>query len=178
MYFILGWINSSTPPATNSNLLVDAQLIKNDNRLEISDSYQGDSLPERVREETHYITGSVSHNGATEIIVLQYTVPTGRTFRLLGYTVTGNDLNNINCSCRITLTAPPTTDPVSPGVVDGPEFLVSQLTPVITGDLTENFSANPIQFAGAGQTVYLTMTQSAPPETVLWRARMDFVLRS
>ena len=171
---VLGWVNGSPAPASNSNLLIDNQTIGNSNRLEISEAYQGDSIPVRVREETHYITGNLSNNNASEVVVLSYLVPTNRTFRLLGYSFTGDNTSAIG-TCRISLAAPPNTDPISPGVVDGTVFGTNELAARV--DLSENFCSVPMLFANAGQTVYVTLQQAAPPVSVIWRARLDFILR-
>ena len=167
-------IKNTGTAASSTSLRVDTASLSNFNIVEIGRQVSSEPIPIRSVEEIHTVTGTITTTATTaDQVILSYTVPTGKTFWIVGYT-----LNNGETAIR----ANPykigrntvTTEPAGPGVVDGVIFRMGNMPASSFRD--EDFSGNPRRMAIAGDVVKMTVTPSGVTSTV-WRASIDFILR-
>lgn len=170
MALCAGIKNSSTVSSTI--LSVDTVYWSNQDQIQISSVFQA-PIPVITREDQHHITGKkVTTTTTSDQTVLSYSVPAGKVFYLIGYSVdTAGTQSGIVKIGRNSVG----TEPAAPGDVDGMVFRCFELSAGgTTGEV--DFGGNPRKIGVGGDTILLTVTPSALLSAT-WRASLDFVLR-
>jgi len=167
-----GWYNLNPGPVVSSNMLIDLIFVSNHNRLQVSQTFLGDTLPVRIVEDVHSIVAKRTTTAVTEVSLIEYTVPVNKTLWVVGYCVSAGISTIRGYPVKIGK-GWPLPDPTNPGVVDGGlirSFLLEQKT-----NVSESFSV-PLYLAAGGETVYISITPDGVTSTI-WRAQLDFILR-
>ena len=167
----IGWTNTGTP-ASNSNALIDTWFLQNQNRVEISNGFEGTVLPVRTTEDTHTLTGTLTttSNGA-DLVICSYVVPTGKYLFVVGWTVASYSSTVNGRPVKVGKGA--LTEIGSPGTVDSLVLRTIFLNQKQTYGETYN---SPLYLAAGGETVKIAVTPDGVTSTT-WRASLDFVLR-
>lgn len=164
-----GIVNSGS--VTNTNLTVDSVYFANTDQLQVSNIFT-EPMSVVTTEDQHSVIGKLTTVLTTaEQTIISYTVPAGRVFYLIGHQL--SSVGTINGTMKIGRNSC-STDPTSPGTLDGPVFRVINM--VANGNFNEEFGANPRKIGVGGDTILVTVTPSSLLSTV-WRAHLDFVLR-
>ena len=166
------WNNTGTP-ASNTTAYIDTFYVANHNRVEVANGFEGEVLPVSLREEVHTITGKRATTATTEVAIIEYTVPAGKSFWVVGYNVSSGTTTVNGNPFKIGKGSVPITEPVNPGTLDSPllrAFFVAQKSNEKESFLT------PLYLAAAGETVRVTVTPDGTTNTT-WRASLDFILR-
>jgi hypothetical protein len=171
-------LRNTAAAASITSLHLDFVHLSNFDRVETALSVKGDPISTRVQEDIHTLTGSLTTSLVNaDQVILQYTVPAGKTFWIVGYS-----LNNGETTIRgnpVKIGRNTMTDEVdAPGSVDGNIFRAFNKYGGSTGDNTagELFGASPRWMANAGDVVKMTVTPTGS-STTKWRASIDFILR-
>jgi hypothetical protein len=161
-------------PASSTTLSVDTFFLTNFNQVQTAQAAKGDPTPVRITEETHSIYGKLETVETTaDQVVLQYTVPVGKAFFMLGFSISNSE-SSVSAKPFKVGRNTVTSEPSSPGTMDGNIFRAGILA--AQASWTEDYSANPRRIANSGDVVKVTVTPTGKNSTV-WRSTLDFVLR-
>mgnify|MGYP006921323468 CR=1 FL=1 len=166
--------NLSSVSVANS-IAIDFVYLTNFDRVEVAVSTKGDPLPIRIAEDSHTITSVLTTTStAANQIALTYTVPTGKSFWIAGYSVSKSDSNARGAPVKIGRGALTETSP--PGSVDGEVFRAFNVPSSGDAVITQDFAAMPRRLASGGDIVHVAITPTSS-QTTQWRVSIDFVLR-
>lgn len=161
-------INNTSTAGSNTNIIV--------NSLEVKSFDAPNLLP--AQPEYHYVTGALTTTATTaDQIIVSYTVPTGRTAYLLGFTVS-EDGNVDGAPIKIGKNTV-TTEPAAPGTTDANIFKMFKTDRASNGSTdtySGDYSAYPRPFGFAADVLKITVTPSGTGSTV-WRATLEILLK-
>lgn len=165
----------NTGTTTTGSLCIDTFLFSNQDQIEIVNNFQ-DPIPIIVKEDLHTVTSTLTTSTTTaDQVILSYTVPTGKTFHIVGYSIAANGTANA-LPIKIGKNDV-STEPAAPGTLDSNIFRVFNWMVSSVGSNTEvDYGSNPRKFASAGDIFKVTVTPSGLLSTT-WRVSVDFVLR-
>lgn len=166
-----GWYNTGVP-GSSTNAVVDTWFLQNQDRVEISDEFRGTKIPVSIKEDSHYLSGTLATSATTpDQVIVQYTVPAGKYLFIVGWNAASYS-STIN-GRPVKLGKGALTETASPGALDGLVLRSIYLNNETT--YTEEF-LTPRYFAAGGETVKIAVTPDGATNTT-WRASLDFVLR-
>jgi hypothetical protein len=166
-------IDNLDTTASSTIVLIDVMSFSNYDQVQISSITKGDPLSVRSGEDIHTITGVITTTSTSaDQVILSYTVPTGKSFWIAGYTINNGETTVRGNPVKIGRNTI-TTEPSGPGSVDGNIFRVSNMAASTFRD--EHFGI-PRRVGNSGDVIKLTVTPSGGTTTV-WRASIDFILR-
>lgn len=159
---------------TTTTVSADSVYLKACDDLDLSTILSAGVLP---TDEYHSIVGTLTTTAVTaDQTIVSYTVPAGKVAYIMGYFITNN--SNVDGTPIKIGKNTITTEPASPGTVDGNFFRTHFLLRSATGmyQITENFSPFPRPFAVAADVLKVTVTPSGTGSTI-WRVGLDIILR-
>jgi hypothetical protein len=164
-----------TTASSDTHLAFDSIYFSNQNQLQIASSFT-EPVPIIVKEDLHNITGKLTTNSTTsDQIIINYTVPTGKVFYLIGYYISvegGADANPMKIG-RNNISS----EPITSGSVDSNIFRIFNVPASMAVPLDVDFGGNPRRLATEGDIVKVTVTPASSVSTT-WRVGLDYVLRS
>lgn len=178
MSFVMESNNTGTPSGS-TNLVVDLVQLSNYNQAQVGNITAADALPVQIKEEVHYVSGTLTSTATTaDQDIVTYTVPDGQVAYITGYMIS-TDGNTDGLPVKIGRNDV-TTEPSTPGTVDGNIFRMFRMTrsgTAIMPIVAEDFSAMPRPIGGAGDVIRAAVTPSGTGSTK-WRVTLDLVLRA
>ncbi len=169
--WVAGWYNTGTP-SSSSSAIIDSVYIGNHNQIEITNSFDGDTIPVSIEEDINTVSGTLTTaSTAADQVIISYTVPTGKALYVAGYNIS-NGIGTVDGN-PVKIGKGAMTETSSPGSVNGLVLRSMYMNSQIV--VTENFSV-PRYLAAEGETVKITTTPTATNNTV-WKASLDFILR-
>lgn len=168
-------IENLTTSSSDTHLMFDSIYFSNQNQLQIASSFT-EPIPIIVKEDLHNITGKLTTNSTTsDQVIIDYTVPTGKVFYLIGYCISvegGADANPMKIG-RNNISS----EPITSGSVDSNIFRIFNVPATMAVPLDIDFGGNPRRLATEGDVVKVTVTPASSVSTT-WRVGLDYVLRS
>lgn len=172
MAIVMGWLNGGSAPAGSSSIVCDGMFVSNHNRVEIAQTFHGEALPVQIREDVHTINALRSTSSTSEVELIAYTVPAGKTLHLIGYCLSADD-TSADGHFKIGKGSIPLPDPANPGTVDS--NLLRGIFALQKTTHTQVFNS-PLYAAAAGEVFRVTIKPTSTVATS-WRAAIDFILR-
>ena len=170
------FIMNTGVPTSSTDLIVDVIHFENNNQVQISDSFVGEPFPMRINEEVHSIIGKlVTTTTTANQVIVEYTVPAGKSFFLLGFLLSASGTAIDAAPFKIRKNSI-VTEPDPPGAIDCNIFRSMFMNTGKTDSIAQDYSACPRKFAIGGDVVQATVTPSGTTSTT-WRVSLDFVLR-
>jgi hypothetical protein len=172
MDLILG-IRNTGVAASSTTVTADVFFVANFNQVQVTNFMRGDPISIRSAEDIHTLSGYLTTSStAANQVVVQYTVPAGKTLFATGYCVSSGDTAIRAEPCKIGRS--PVTTIVSPGSIDNTVLRAFEIPQ--QASVSESWSSAPVRIGGAGDVVVVTVTPSGTTSTT-WHAALDFILR-
>ena len=167
-------MRNTAAAASGTIAYVDALFFTNYDQVQIAATPKNDPLSVRAVEDQHNITGTITTTSTTvDQVIVSYTVPAGKSFWILGYTINNGETTIRGNPVKIGRNTI-TTEPAGPGTVDGNIFRMYNMPASTLRD--EDYGGMPRRLGNAGDVIKVTVTPTGGTSTV-WRASLDFILR-
>jgi hypothetical protein len=169
--FAAGWRNTGTV-LSSSTAYIDVLFFSNHNRIEVSNTFEGEQLVVRNEDEVYSINGMLTTVSTTQNqVILSYLVPSGKLLFVTGYSISAGNSTTEGNPVKIGKGA--LTESPSPGSVNS--TILRSIYLSSKTNISENFGT-PMFLASAGETVKVTVSPTAGTTTT-WRASLDFILK-